>query len=67
VKFHTKEKIEFKKFLFSPTLMDLDDWMMREKQYKMSHKKLGLKYFYNIFKHNGFKKKVLKEIKENIC
>ena len=65
VKFHTKEKIQFKKFLFSPTLMNLDDWMMREKQYKMSHKRLGLKYFYNIFKHNGFKKKVLKEIKEN--
>ena len=67
VKFHTKEKIKFKKFLFSPRLIDLDSWMMREKQYKMNHKRLGLKYFYKIFKNNGFKKKVLKEIKENIC
>ncbi len=67
VKFHTEEKIQFKRFLFSPTLIENDDHMMREKMYKMSHKRLGLRYFYNIFKLNGYKKKALKEIKENLC
>jgi hypothetical protein len=65
VKFHTKKKIQFKQFLWTPEITQMDRIMMAAKNYK--YDLMNLDYYYNIFKRFNFKKKILKNIKENLC
>jgi len=65
VKFHTKEKIRFKQFLWTPEIDQMNFLMMSAKNRKYDFVKLD--YYYNIFKRFNFKKKILKNIKENLC
>ena len=65
VRFHTKEKLQFKQFLFTPEMDRWTDLMMaaKDKKYEL----MNLDYYYNIFKRFNFKKRMLKIIKENLC
>ena len=65
VKFHTKKKLQFKQFLFTPEINQLDHLMMAAKNFK--YDSMNLEYYYNIFYRFNFKKKILKSIKENLC
>ena len=65
VKFHTKEKLQFKQFLWTPEIDQMNSLMMSAKNNKYDLMKLD--YYYNIFKRFNFKKKILKSIKENLC
>ena len=65
VKFHTKEKLQFKQFLWTPEMNQIDRLMMAAKSFKYDI--MNLKYYYNIFYRFNFKKKILKIIKENLC
>jgi len=64
VRFHTKEKLRFKQFIFTPEIDRLDVLMMQAKNFKYDLMKLN--YYYNIFERFNFKKKILKNIKENL-
>jgi len=65
VKFHTKEKLKFKQFLWTPEISAIDSVMMAAKRAKYDF--MNLDYYYNIFARFNFKKKILKIIKENLC
>ena len=65
-KFHTTEKIKFKRFLFTKELNMNDALMMSAKDFKYDIA-TKLKYYYNIFEKSNLKKKQLKLIKENLC
>jgi hypothetical protein len=70
LKFHTKEKIKFQRFLFTDELVDLSGAMFRTKGqdgHSSKFKYDALKYYYNIFDKYNFKNKMLKIIKENLC
>jgi len=65
IRFHTKKKLQFKQFLFTPEIIQLDYLMGSAKNFKYDIMKLD--YYYNIFERFNFKKKILKGIKENLC
>ena len=65
VKFHTKKKLKFKQFLWTPKLEEMGLQMMAAKGGKYDY--MNLDYYYNIFDRFNFKKKMLKNIKENLC
>lgn len=68
LKFHTKEKIKFQRFLFTPELVNLNETMMRAKNVKNPEPLTQvLNFYYNIFDKYNFKNKMLKIIKENLC
>jgi len=72
IKFHTKEKIKFQRFMFTPELVFLNETMKNAKFRKKSDilsklKSNALEYYYNIFDKYNFKNKMLKIIKENLC
>jgi hypothetical protein len=66
IQIHTNEKVNFKRFRWTPAL---DDYMYtvlgapinRENKYK------PLSYYYNLFKNYGLGKKILEEIRSNLC
>ena len=64
LQFHTNEKINFKHFHMSRTLLDYFSLGIDAKEYKPKYKNLD--YFYNLFKNYNMKGKVLKEIKNNL-
>ena len=71
LKFHTKEKIKFQRFLFTPELMKLYASNMSINAKKISNSKPGMKtrglnFYYNMFTKGKFKNKMLKIIKENL-
>ena len=65
IKFHTKKKLKFKQFLWTPKLDEMGLIMMAAKNNKYDF--MNLDYYYNIFDRFNFKKKMLKNIKENLC
>ena len=65
VKFHTKKKLKFKQFLYTPEISEMDRLMMSAKNFKYDI--MNLEYYYKIFYRFNFKKKILKIIKENLC
>ena len=65
IKFHTKKKLQFKQFLWTPEINQMDFLMMAAKNGKLDL--MNLDYYYNIFERFNFKKKILKNIKENLC
>ena len=65
IKFHTKKKLKFKQFLWTPKLEEMGLQMMAAKGGKYDY--MNLDYYYNIFDRFNFKKKMLKNIKENLC
>ena len=65
VKFHTKKKLRFKQFLWTPEISAMNDMMMSAKHGKYDF--MNLDYYYNIFDRFNFKKKILKNIKKNLC
>ena len=65
IKFHTKKKLKFKQFLWTPELEEMGLLMMAAKRNKYDF--MNLDYYYNIFDRFNFKKKMLKNIKENLC
>jgi len=65
IRFHTNKKLQFKQFLWTPEIDQMDDLMMSAKNHKYDLMKLD--YYYNIFERFNFKKKILKNIKENPC
>jgi hypothetical protein len=65
IKFHTKKKLKFKQFLWTPELNHLGELMMAAKKNKYDF--MDLNYYYNIFDRFNFKKKMIKIIKENLC
>ena len=65
VKFHTKKKLQFKQFFWTPEMHHMDRIMMSAKTGK--YDLMNLEYYYNIFYKFNFKKKILKIIKENLC
>ena len=65
IKFHTKKKLQFKQFLWTPEINQMDFLMMAAKNAK--YDLMNLDYYYNIFERFNFKKKILKIIKENLC
>jgi len=65
IKFHTKKKLQFKQFLYTSEICEMDRLMMDAKHHKYDY--MNLEYYYNIFKKFNFKKKILKSIKENLC
>ena len=65
IKFHTKKKLQFKQFLFTPEINHDDYLMSTAKNFK--YDLMNLDYYYNIFERFNFKKKILKIIKENLC
>jgi hypothetical protein len=70
IKFHTKEKIKFQRFLFTPELVNLSEEVSSPKGKLDSRSKLksdALDFYYNIFDKYNFKNKMLKIIKENLC
>ena len=64
LQFHTNEKINFKHFHMSRTLLDYFSLGIDAKEYKPKYKNLD--YFYNLFKNYNMKGKILKEIKNNL-
>jgi len=64
LQFHTNEKINFKRFHMSNTLLDYFSIGIDAKEYKRDYKNLD--YFYNFFKKYNLKGKILKEIKNNL-
>lgn len=62
--FHTNEKINFKRFHMSNTLLDYFSIGIDAKEYKRDTKNLD--YFYSLFKNYNMKGKILKEIKNNL-
>jgi hypothetical protein len=69
LKFHTKEKIKFKRFLFTEELSKLNGIMGQVKNRKEPERVItkALDFYYNIFDKYNFKNKMLKIIKENLC
>ena len=68
LKFHTKEKIKFQRFLYTPDLMNLNEIMIQAKGMKKPDVvSKALHFYYNIFDKYNFKNKMLKIIKENLC
>ena len=72
IKFYTKEKIKFQRFMFTPELHTLSETMKNAKFRKKSDtlsklKSNALEYYYNIFDKYNFKNKMLKIIKGNLC
>ena len=68
LRFHTKEKIKFQRFLFTPDLMNLNEIMIQTKGMKKPDViSKALNFYYNIFDKYNFKNKMLKIIKENLC
>jgi hypothetical protein len=65
IKFHTKKKLQFKQFLWTPKI-DETYWLMMSAK-KAKYDIMNLDYYYNIFERFNFKKKILKIIKENLC
>ena len=65
IKFHTKKKLQFKQFLWTPEISAMNNMMMAAKNSK--YDVMNLEYYYNIFERFNFKKKILKIIKENLC
>jgi len=65
IRFHTNKKLQFKQFLWTPEIDQMDDLMMSAKNHKYDLMKLD--YYYNIFERFNFKKKILKNIKKNLC
>ena len=65
IKFHTKQKLQFKQFLWTSEISEMDFLMMSVKNKK--YDLMNLDYYYNIFERFNFKKKILKIIKENLC
>jgi len=71
LRFHTKEKIKFQRFLFTPELMKLYASNQCINARKISNSKSdmktrGLNFYYNMFSKGKFKNKMLKIIKENL-
>ena len=71
IKFYTKEKIKFQRFMFTPELHTLNETMLQTKFRKKpdilsKFKSDALEYYYNIFDKYNFKNKMLKIIKENL-
>jgi hypothetical protein len=68
LKFHTKEKIKFQRFLFTPELDKLNSPMQLTKGSKKPEPlSQALNFYYNIFNKYNLKNKMLKIIKENLC
>jgi len=72
IKFHTKEKIKFQRFLFTEELQHLGGAVTLIKNNKKidaiaKFKFEALNYYYNIFDRSNLKNKMLKIIKENLC
>ena len=69
IKIHTKEKLQFKQFLYTEEMEQMDHLMMSAKRYwyRNFSKVMTLEYYYNIFARFNFKKKHLKLIKQNLC
>ena len=72
LKFATKEKIKFQRFLYTPELFQYGAMIAGAKNSKKSDvaakfKSKALDYYYNIFDRSNLKNKILKIIKENLC
>ena len=72
LRFHTKEKIKFQRFLFTEELGILSGMVTLIKNNKKpdgiaKFKSEALNYYYNIFDRSNLKNKMLKIIKENLC
>ena len=65
VRFHTKEKLQFKQFLWTPEIDHINYLILASKNFKYDLH--ILKYYYDLFYRLNFKKKILKSIKENLC
>ena len=66
LKFHTTEKIQFKRFLCTPEIYSYVNSTVHSRNYH-THDANSLDWYYNIFgKHRKFKKLILKKIKENL-
>ena len=68
LRFHTKEKIKFQRFLFTPELSDYHQMIIGSRNNKSPELlSKALNFYYNIFDKYNFKNKILKIIKENLC
>ena len=65
VKFHTKEKIKFRKFLATNKLYELLSMCARTRKTNITKTK-SLNYFYNLLNAQKYKKIVFNEIKKNL-
>lgn len=63
IKFHTKEKINFKQFAFSDKLVNYSFACSNMVRYNVNSPLLKLENYYKMFKH---KKLILREIKDNL-
>jgi hypothetical protein len=66
VNFNTTQKVEFKEFLWTTQLDEYLRTVLESKQYRAKNFK-PLNYFYNIFSRLGLKKRIITEIKNNLC
>ena len=68
LRFHTKEKIKFRRFMWTKELGDLNGMMGSVKQRKEPELlSKALQFYYNIFDKHNLKKKMLKIIEDNLC
>lgn len=65
LRFHTKRKIIFKRFMFTTKILDYSQyvWNIKESTVK---KFRPMEYFYKIYNRYNYKKHIMKEIKENL-
>jgi len=66
LKFHTEEKIQFKRFICTPEIYSYASLSVQSRKYH-PNTATTLDWYYNIFgKHKKFKNLILKKIKENL-
>ena len=66
LRFHTKEKIQFKQYYMTDRLREYSFMVEHIKERSASKALRPLSYFYKIYKNSNLKKRILKEIKENL-
>lgn len=62
----TEETVVYKEFLWTETLNNYLSMVLGAREHRVSGYQ-PLKYFYGLFKRVGLKKRILKEIKANLC
>ena len=65
LRFHTDEKINFKQYFINDKLREYRDMIDDIRMFSPIHNR-PLNFFYDIFKRNNLKDKIIKEIKENL-
>ena len=64
IKFHTEEKIQFKKFVITPKIINLCGSLLNTREYTQNFK--GIKWWYDLVAKHNYKNYIINEIKQNL-